>query len=330
MRVLIFGGTGFCGAHLAELSLSAGDEVFVTGRARCAAPVRKDPPKRAPGARFLSCDTTHRDEVEAAFSVARPERVYQLAGLASVAKSFEGEQEVYQTNVLGTLAVLQAARSLAPTARVLVVGSSEEYGRITPEELPISEETPLRPLSPYGVSRAAASLMALREARAGLHVVVARAFNLIGPGQSRAFACADFAAQIAAGLVAGARRLTLITGNLEARRDFSSVLDGVRAYRHILEEGRPGEAYNVCSGEARSVRALLEDLARLAGITLETRTDPARLRPSEVPEIRGDPKKLLAETRFEPQPHALEKVLEQLLAEAITHAHQTDSPTKNN
>lgn len=310
-RVLIFGGTGFCGSHLAEACLAAGDEVFVTGRAR------GERLAEEAALRFLPVEVTRFDEVARAIEEAQPERIYHLAGLASVARSLRSEEEVYRVNVLGTCHVLRAVRERCREARVLVVGSAEEYGPVAREELPLAEEAPLRPLSPYGVSRVASTLMSLREARAeGLAIIATRTFNLVGPRQSRTFICSDFAAQIArAKVTSGARAITIETGNLEVRRDFSSVHDGVEAYRRLIEQGEPGRVYNVCSGKATKARAILETLGRLAGLEVEARTAQERLRKSEIMEVRGDPTLLVETTGL--CPGHLEEALARLLEDWI-------------
>ena len=188
-------------------------------------------------------------------------------------------------------------RTEAPEARLLVTGSAEEYAREPARSGPLSEGSPLGPVSPYGVSKAAASLMALREARSGsLDVIVTRTFNLTGPGQATTFVCADFADRVAKAAAAGQSRLEMVTGNLDARRDFSSVAEAVKAYRALIEKGERGRLYNICSGVARPIREIVERLAELSGLELETRIDPARLRPGEIPEIRGDSSRLTATT----------------------------------
>lgn len=312
-RVLIYGGTGFCGSHLAEACLEAGDEVTVTAR--------KPRPwldQHQGRIRFLQTDVLQAQSIREALEEAKPERIYHLAGLASVARSFSGEDQVYQVNILGTLNILKAIRELRPRARVLVVGSAEEYGPAPP---PIAEDAPLAPLSPYGISRVASTLMAIREARANdLQVLATRTFNLVGPRQSRAFIASDFAAQIAEERARNpeAKSIRIHTGNLQVQRDFSSVLDAVRAYRELLEHGQPGEVYNLCSGQATRAQSLLDTLARIADIEVRQETDPARLRKTEAREIRGDPTKLKNTIGFAPA--HLEEALKDLFEDWLRRA----------
>ncbi|MEZ0228295.1 MAG: GDP-mannose 4,6-dehydratase, partial [Planctomycetota bacterium] len=227
----------------------------------------------------------------AAVSEARPDRVFHLAGHASVKSSFGSEEEIIQTNVLGTLHVLRAVREKAPAARVLYVGSAEEYGRS--ERQPLHEDAKLLPITPYGVSRAAASLVALRFALAEkLHVVRTRSFNHTGPGQSRDYVTPSFLAPLLEARAKGERRIEVKTGDLSVRRDFSGVSGVVRAYRALLEKGTSGEVYNVCSGEAIALSELLARLGRLTSVDPVSVPDPARMRPVDIPVLVGDPTRL--------------------------------------
>lgn len=306
MRALILGGTGFCGRHLAQHCLDAGDEVTIAGRTPTSSPIP-----------FVPVDITQPETIEAALQATRPEAIYHLAGLASVARSRSQPLDTYTTNVLGTSHVLEVTRRLQPQARILVIGSAEEYGAIRPEDLPLTEATPLRPRSPYGVSRVASTLMALREAHdtSGLHVVATRTFNITGPGQSPTFICSDFARQMAIAKAQGRSHITLETGNLELRRDFSSIRDATTAYRCLLLKGQAGRAYNVCSGQAIPLSQLVSTLARIAKLEVTTRTDPQRLRGHEAPEIRGDPSALLSLLDTPPAPGNLELDLARLFHE---------------
>jgi GDP-4-dehydro-6-deoxy-D-mannose reductase len=193
-----------------------------------------------------------------------------------------------------------------------VVGSAEEYGPVEPEEMPIREETPLRPASPYAVSKVAQGALALLYGPAGgLRVVLTRTFHHTGPGRGEAFAESSFARQLAE-IEAGRRPPVLKVGNLEAVRDFADVRDVVRAYWMLLEKGEGGTAYNVCSGRGRRVRELLDVLLAASGARVEVRVDPDRLRPSDVPAQVGDPARLRAATGWEPR-IPLERTLEDLL-----------------
>ena len=267
--VLITGATGFVGRHLA--AALDGDVVGVG-----------------------SADGDLRD-AEAADRIvgeAAPGRVFHLAADASVADSWRRPLETIEGNVASTFNVLDAVRRHAPDARVLVAGSAEMYG---PAEHVITEDEPPRPQNPYAVSKAAADGLAGFFADAhGIHVVRARAFNHAGPGQSDRYVVGTLARQIAAGAT------EVVTGDLRPRRDFTDVRDVVRAYVLLLEHAAPG-AYNVCSGESVAIADILAGLARHAGVRVEQRTDPERVRAGEVMEIRGSHEKLTKATGWRPE-----------------------------
>jgi GDP-4-dehydro-6-deoxy-D-mannose reductase len=280
VRAFVTGGHGFVGRWLCAHLEDAGDEVI------------------APHADEV--DVTDPDAVAAAFADARPDAVYHLAGIASVAESWRDPHGVFAVNAGGTLAVLTAAKGLAPRPRVLLVGSSEVYGSVPAEALPIGEDAPLRPVTPYAAGKAAAELLGV-QAFLGWDVPVVRArpFNHIGPGQSPDFVVSAFARRIAEAERSGASTLTV--GNLGARRDFTDVRDVVRAYRLLVERGEPGEAYNVCSGRDVAVEELVHRLLALAGADLELVADPDLLRPVDVPVLRGDPGRLRRATGWVPE-----------------------------
>lgn len=318
MGTLIFGGSGFCGSHLAELCLNAGEEVFVTGR--------KARPGLSSSVSFLKVDINDPQSIENALLKSSPDRIYHLAGFASVGRSFHHQEEAYRTNVLGTYHVLSGIKQFSPRARVLVVGSAEEYGPIDPEMLPIKESTPLRPLSPYGVSRVASTLMSLRESDrhspSGLSLVATRTFNLTGPGQSDSYVCSDFAKQMARASLKGQSEIVLRVGNLSAKRDFSSVIDGMIAYRSLIENGQSGHVYNVCSGKSIAISGIVEILGEIAGLKVRIEIDKARFRTVEVPEVRGDPGKLVNETGT--RPGSLESSLTSLFLSWRRHLEENE------
>jgi GDP-4-dehydro-6-deoxy-D-mannose reductase len=232
-----------------------------------------------------------------AVAAARPDVVYHLAARAHVGASWEDPAGFLADNVALALNVFEAVRSAAPGATVIAVGSGELYG--PPDELPVTEDAPLRPQSPYAVSKAAADLLAAMYADAhGLRVIRARAFNHAGPGQEPTYAIASFARQRAAG-----RRI--VTGNPDTRRDYTDVRDVVRAYRLLAERAEPG-VYNVCSGRTASARELVQLLGG------EQVVDPSLVREHEVAEIRGSAERLRAATGWEP-----EIPLERTLADTV-------------
>ncbi|MEO6121929.1 MAG: GDP-mannose 4,6-dehydratase, partial [Acidimicrobiales bacterium] len=214
-------------------------------------------------------------------------------------RSWDEPAEFLRVNAGGTLNVLEAARRGDPPPRVLVISSAEVYGKVRPDQLPITEDAPLRPVSPYAASKAAAELMAMQAHLGhGLEVVVARPFNHIGPGQDPSFLVPGLTRRILA-----AQRdatATVGVGNLTPRRDMTDVRDIVRAYRLLAAGGEPGGVYNVCSGRDVSVQQVLDRLLALTGADVVVETDPALVRAVEVPVLRGDPSKLRAATGWEP------------------------------
>ena len=222
---------------------------------------------------------------------AAPNAVIHLAALASVGASWGASEPTYQVNTVGTANVLDAALACRVRPRVLLVSSSEVYGRVGPADLPVSEEHPFAPVSPYAASKSAAELIGLQTwLGSGLEVIRARPFNHTGPGQRPDFVVPALAEQVALAVRTGADRLN--TGNLEARRDLSDVRDVVRAYRLLVLGGEPGGVYNVCRGEAVSILEVATRLLAIAGVDLPIVVDPARVRPVEIPELRGDPRRI--------------------------------------
>ena len=237
--------------------------------------------------------------VRAAVARAAPAVVYHLAALAHVGRSWRDPRTTLADNQAMTVNLLEAVRGEAPEAVVVAVSSGEVYG--PPAALPVDESAPLRPQNPYAVSKAASDLLAGFYADAhGLRVVRPRPFNHAGPGQPPIYALASFARQVAGGLEAGEDPIRVVTGNPDARRDFTDVRDVVRAYRMLAGAGVPLVA-NVCSGRSWSARDLIAGLARAAGAEIEHVVDPALVRAHEVMEIRGSAERLRAATGWEPE-----------------------------
>ena len=228
----------------------------------------------------------------------RPAAVYHLAGQTSVAASWDDPQHTLRANAEGTLNVLEACWS-AGVGRVLVVSSADVYGPVSDEDLPLREEAPLRPASPYAASKAAAEQLAVQaHLGRGLGVLRVRAFNHTGPGQSPRFVAAALAERVAANELTG--RDMVPVGDLSARRDFLDVRDVVRAYRLVVEAGQPGEVYNVCSGLDRPIAAVAEALLARARHPMRLVVDPALGRPADIPVLRGSNAKLAAAVGWAP------------------------------
>jgi GDP-4-dehydro-6-deoxy-D-mannose reductase len=310
-RILVTGAGGFVGRHLLALLVEEEGEIWAWSRRLPAGAASHDG-----RVAWRTVDVLDRDAVHAAIDEARPTEVYHLAGEADVAGSWRDPAASLQTNVIGTHRVLDALRELGLAARVLVPGSATVYA---PSPGPLSEESPLAPSSPYALSKLAQELLARRAAHAdGQAVVIARAFNHIGPGQAPTFAAASFARQIAA-VERGEAPPVIAVGNLDARRDLTDVRDTVRAYRLLMAHGAPGVPYNVCSGRAYAVREILDGLLRLSSVAVEVRVDPARLRPDDNPLVLGNPARLQACTGWTPR-LAIDETLRDVLADARARA----------
>ena len=285
MRVLVTGAAGFVGAWAVRALLAEGHAVFAASQDGRPAPGAE------PGAQWVPLEVTDDASVRAAMQAARPEAVLHLAGQASVGDSFADPLGTWRVNATGTLRV---ACALPPGARLLLAGSAEAYGAVPEAEQPIREERALRPTNPYAASKAAAEMAALQAGADGrAQVVVARSFNHTGPGQDVRFALPSFARQLAA-IRAGQAEPLLRVGNLSARRDLLDVRDVVRAYLRLMEAGEPGQVYNVCSGEARTMREVVDELVELSGTGARVEVDPARVRPVDVPLLLGDNARLRA------------------------------------
>jgi GDP-4-dehydro-6-deoxy-D-mannose reductase len=279
MRVLVTGAAGFVGSWLVPALVARGHAVYAAGPPAHAAPAD------GMGARWMELDVTSADSVAAAVKAAAPDAVFHLAGQASVGDSFRDPLGTWDVNATGTL---RLASALPEGARLLMVSSAEAYGSISEAEQPLREERPLHPNNPYAASKAAAEMAALQAGESGgIEVVVARSFNHTGPGQDPRFALASFARQLAL-IRAGGAEPVLRVGNLSARRDLLDVRDVVRAYLTLMETGKPGCVYNVCSGTARAMHEAVEELVDLSGTRARVEVDPERVRPVDVPLLLGD------------------------------------------
>jgi len=299
MRVLITGITGFAGSHLAELVLREHPEVEVFGTYRWRS--RREHLSEIEGrARLVEADIRDYSSVHAMLEEARPDFVFHLAAQSFVPASWRAPSETLMTNILGQTNIFEAVRVLELDPVIQIAGSSEEYGLVLPDEVPIKETNPLRPLSPYAVSKVAQDLLAYQYFRSyGLKTVRTRGFNHTGPRRGEVFVTSNFAKQIAS-IEAGLREPVIRVGNLDAQRDFTDVRDMVRAYWLAVSEATPGEVYNVASGRAVTIRELLDQLLALSDTEVEVQVDPDRLRPSDVEILLGDYSKFRSDTGWEP------------------------------
>jgi GDP-4-dehydro-6-deoxy-D-mannose reductase len=306
--VLVTGIDGFAGSHLSDLLLRRRHTVHGTIRGTRAA-ARAE---LAPGVRTHQVDLLDRDRVEAIVREIQPQWVFHLAALSSPAASWDDPAATIATNAGLEANLLAALVKQKPMPRVVVVGSADEYGRPVGGARRLDEATPLRPLSPYGVSKVTQDLLALQyHLSHGLAAIRIRPFNHAGPRQAPTFAVASFAQQIAR-IELGKQPPVLKVGNLEARRDFTDVRDIVRAYLLAAEKGKPGEVYNVGSGSATRLRDVVGVLLTMtrAGITLEV--DPARTHPVEADVYVCDARRFRRLTGWRPT-IALERTLRDTL-----------------
>jgi GDP-4-dehydro-6-deoxy-D-mannose reductase len=297
MRVFITGITGPVGSALAEYLLSLPD-VEVHALKRWRSDLRSIES-------LIGRMTLHEGDVEDSFSIdhaierAAPDRVYHLAAQSYPSESWDAPVTTFRVNVEGTINILEAVRRHQPQARVHVAGTSAQYGWVEPEETPITESHRMRPTSPYGVSKVAAELSALQYHDSyGLHTVVTRSFNHVGPHQGDRCSIQTFCQQMAA-IELGQKEPVIKVGNLESRRDFSHTADVARALWLLLERGQPGEVYNLCSGTATRIGDIVELVREQGRVPVDVVTDSTRLRPTDEPLLVGDNSKLRAATGWE-------------------------------
>jgi GDP-4-dehydro-6-deoxy-D-mannose reductase len=307
MRILVTGVSGFAGSHLAEYLLSLGHEIF----GFTDDPSLDDNLAALGGrVRVIEGDLRSREGVREALIRARPDRVYHLAAVTP-GRGGAGDDVFWEVNVGGTAVLLDEA-SKVDGVRVLVAGSSSEYG-ILPQELnPVTEDSDLRPVGTYSISKAAQTLLAFSYwAHQGLDVVRTRAFNHTGPREDTGFVCSTFARQLAEA-EAGLAEPVIKVGNLNAFRDIADVRDIVRGYEAALERGRAGQVYNICSGQAVQINDVLDKLLSMAKITIRVELDRARLRPADLPYQCGNSSLLKEETGWRPE-ISLDQTLSDLL-----------------
>jgi GDP-4-dehydro-6-deoxy-D-mannose reductase len=315
MRVLITGITGFVGSHMAEYALFKGAQVFGSNRWRSKTENIEHLRSKVT---FIESDLRDVSSVRALLEISIPDYVVHLAAQSFVGVSWHAPAETLTTNIISQVNLLEALRGLKMSPRFLAAGSSEEYGLVLDDELPIRETNPLRPLSPYAVSKVTQDMMAYQYFKSyGLPIIRTRAFNHEGPRRGDVFVTSNFARQVAE-IEAGLREPVVYVGDLTPRRDYSDVRDIVRGYWLLLERGEPGEVYNLCSGRTWSIQAVLDfvlSLSTVKGITVKT--DPARLRPSDVMILEGDPGKVHKATGWK-----VEIPFEQTLTELLDYWRQ--------
>ncbi len=328
MRTVITGITGFVGSHLAEYLLSLENvEVFAFYRWRSRMDNLKDltqvgkvniigenssvtsadqlssmidKQSRKGAANLIEGDMLDPYSMQRFIGAVKPDRIFHLAAQSYVPGSQNAPTATLMTNILGELNIFEAVRQANISPLIHIAGSSEEYGLVHPHETPIKEENPLRPLSQYGVSKVTQEMLAYQYFMSfGLKTVVTRGFNHTGPRRGQVFVTSNFSRQIAEA-EKGLRPPVIYTGDPNSMRDFTDVRDMVKAYWMALEKGEPGEAYNVGTGKAISIKELGDILASLAKIKVEFKVDQTRLRPSDVTLLVADTSKFKKRTGWEP------------------------------
>jgi len=308
-RALITGITGFVGSHLAEFLLDKGIDVYGIARWRSKLDNIIHIKDRL---NLLEADMRDGHSVARAVEESTPDYIFHLASQSFVPMSWRAPADTMETNAIGTIHLLEAIRQSKCNPAILVAGSSEEYGMVYPDELPIKETNPLRPLSPYGVSKVAADKLGCQYHMSyGLKTVVTRAFNHTGPRRGDVFVTSNFAKQIAE-IEKGLKEPVMYVGNLNAKRDFTDVRDVVKAYWLTVIGCEYGEVYNICSGKTRTIQSLLDLLLGMTDKNIEVKQDPGRMRPSDVEVLHGDCSKFKEKTGWKPE-IAFEKTMGDLL-----------------
>lgn len=285
---LITGATGFCGPYLEKELKGHGYEVIAFGRAYM--------------------NILNYEDVHSAIREFKPDYIFHLAGIAFVPTSWQDPKMVFEVNTLGALNLFEAVRSNHLDPVIQIACSSEEYGMVYSKEIPISENNPLRPLSPYAVSKIAMDMLGYQYFKSyGMKIIRTRAFNHEGAGRPKEYMPSGFAYQIAM-IEKGLQEPVINHGNLEAQRDITHVRDIARAYRLAVEKGIPGEVYNIGSGIAYNAKTIIDILVKLSKVKVKLRPDPSRMRPSDVPLLLCDSSKFRKQTGWEPK-YTIEQAL---------------------
>lgn len=285
MRALITGSAGFIGSHLTDEFAANGYEVICCdlNAADCTVPM----------------DIMNRETVQTVIAQYRPDIIVNLAGQANVSLSWQKPQLTLELNTVGVINILEAVRNIDPKIRVITVGSSDEYGSLKESGSNVTELTPVKPMTPYAVSKQAQELFSQLYANVyGMNICMIRLFNLAGAGQNRGYMISDFASEVAA--VEAGKKDCITVGNLESSRDYTHISDACRAIRLIGEKGHSGEIYNIASGNTYRAKDVLELLLQKSAVRVDVVSDPSRMRPSDTPVVCGNADKLRAHTGWAP------------------------------
>lgn len=291
-KVLVTGATGFAGSFLSDHLVQMGYEVYGTSLTS---------QNQTGQAKIYKLDLLNKKATEQLILEVKPEIIFHLAALTSPAESFNDPEKIIINNITSEINILEAVRANNISSRIMIISTAEVYGLISEKDLPVDEETPLNPGSPYAVSKIAQDFLGLQYFNAyGMDIVRIRPFNHIGPKQTVQFVVASFAKQIAE-IEKKISPPILKVGNLDAKRDFTDVRDIVKGYTLLSEKGRAGEVYNIGSGKSHKIGEVLDVLLSLSSERINVELDPARLRPSDTPDIYCDSKKIQRETGWKPE-----------------------------
>lgn len=296
MKALIIGAAGFVGGHLINfLSRQPGIDIFASKlKTEKLADVEKE-------FAAVDLDILCKDEVSDHISRICPDYIINLAALSSVSHSWKEPALTFDLNVIGTINVLEAVRKAEIHPRILLIGSAEEYGNVKPESLPIKESSGIDPQSPYAVSKVSQEMVARMYANVyDMEIVMVRAFNHIGPGQSPVFAVPGFAEQIVR-IEKGTQQPVISVGNLSVKRDFTDVRDIVKGYWDLVRYGKKGEIYNIGSGKSYSLQFILDTLISMSNRKISVEIDQNKFRPADIPEFRADISKIYDEINWKPE-----------------------------
>lgn len=298
VKALVTGISGFVGSHMAEYLLEIGGDIIGTIRNRSRMNHLEDILSEI---HLIECELRDPFSVENLISREKPDLIFHLAAQSFVPTSWNSPIDTIHNNVAGQVNIFEAVRRKELPCKIQIACSSEEYGQVEPGEVPITEDNPLRPLSPYAISKVAQDYLGYQYHKSyGLHIIRTRTFNHTGPRRGEKFVTSNFAKQIAE-IEKGIKPPVLYVGNLQAKRDFTDVRDVVRAYWLALQKGEPGECYNIASGSCCTIEEMLEVLLSYSSVTIEVKQDPERLRPSDVEILLGDYTKFHSQTGWTPQ-----------------------------
>jgi GDP-4-dehydro-6-deoxy-D-mannose reductase len=299
-KILITGINGFAGSHLADFLLENCENIKIYGTIR----IRSDLSNINHIKNYLNlieCNILDSHNVEQVIKKIKPDKIFHFAAQSFVPTSWKSPSDTLSTNILGQSNLLESIRNSSKDSKILIAGSSEEYGHVLPEEIPVAETQPLRPLSPYAVSKVTQDMMAYQYHKSyGLHIIRTRSFNHSGPRRPDFYVDSNFAKQIVE-IKLGTKKNLLKHGNLNAIRDFTHVKDIVKGYWMAINNCAAGDVYNICSGKGQKIEKILNNLIKISEFDIKTCTDSERMRPSDVPVLVGDCTKFKTLTNWEPE-----------------------------